>query len=285
MHVARSDSGVYEGSIEGLHERSRFQDSIGRDARIDALREELNTMLLQDASTLPPTLITPDAGLHSSANSPRIALAPRAPTVADVVNIGGIHAAVLRSEQQRRTAFHSASDGRRFGIYLPSATASEKNLALHRPGPSTPHVPQERAASLPPASSVVTAALEQRSPRQPQRCQRSSDEPTNDDPPPEYVAFDPYPFFDTERKLRRRSTIQIIETVCKDGLKATTGKVGKSVVKHVEDVGKLAKDVPTAFKEAQVKLSSKRAKGKIRWLEKRNYLSGQERLLTQALVG
>ncbi|KAK1918762.1 hypothetical protein P3342_010233 [Pyrenophora teres f. teres] len=86
-------------------------------------------------------------------------------------------------------------------------------------------------------------------------------------------------------ELRRRSTLEVLGTIRKEGLKATTGKVGKSVAKHVEDVGKIAKDVPLAVKEAQVKLSSKRAKSKIRWLEKRNYLSCQERFLTQELVG
>lgn len=57
------------------------------------------------------------------------------------------------------------------------------------------------------------------------------------------------------------------------------------MVKHIEDASKIAKDVPTAFKEAQVKFNLKRAKDKIRWLEKHHYLSGQERLLTQELVG
>jgi hypothetical protein len=57
------------------------------------------------------------------------------------------------------------------------------------------------------------------------------------------------------------------------------------VVKHVEDVGKMAKDVPIALKEAQIKLNSKRAKDKIRWLERHNYLNGQERVLARELVG
>ncbi|KAF1836739.1 hypothetical protein BDW02DRAFT_566682 [Decorospora gaudefroyi] len=61
--------------------------------------------------------------------------------------------------------------------------------------------------------------------------------------------------------------------------------MGKHVVKHMEDVGKLAKDMPTAVKGMQVKLNSKRAKSKMRWLEKRNYLSGQDRLLTRELWG
>ncbi|KAI4942062.1 hypothetical protein J4E91_010260 [Alternaria rosae] len=147
------------------------------------------------------------------------------------------------------------------------------------------HDLHERTASLPLASSAAAAVLERGVPRQPQTSPHRFDDVTNHGPPPKYVAFDPYPFFGVEPRTRRRSTIQVIETVCKDGFKATTGKVGKSFVKHVEDVGKIAKDVPSALKGAQVRLSSKRAKGKLRWLEKRNYLSGQERLLTQALVG
>ncbi|CAN9207893.1 unnamed protein product [Alternaria alternata] len=146
-HVTRSERRVYE---------------VERNTWADALREELNTLTLQNAPTLPPARVAPDTALPRTTNSSRIELAPEVSTA----NRGGTYAAV-------------------FG----------------------------------------------------------------------------------------------------DGFKATTGKVGKSVVKHIEDVSKIAKDVPTAFKEAQMKLSLKRAKDKIRWLEKHNYLSGQERLLTQELVG
>lgn len=259
--------------------------SIGRHARVDALREELHALVLQDATTLPPGPISSDTALPSSAESPRIQPSPQARILADVADIRGIHTAVLESESRRRVAHSSVSDARRFGFYLPSATASENNLALHRPGPFKLHDMHERTASLPLASSAATATLEQRVPYRLQTSPHLDDDVNNHDPPPKYLAFDPYPFFGVEPRTRRRSTIQVIETVCKDGFKATTGKVGKSVVKHVEDVGKIAKDVPYAFKEAQARLSSKRAEGKIRWLEKRNYLSGQERLLTQALVG
>lgn len=261
-------------------------NSIGRNARVDALRDELHAMTLHDATTLPPGPISPDTALPSSPESPSIQPSPQARTLAAIADIPEIHTAVLESGPRRRSAHSSGvSDARRFGLYLPSATASENNLALHRPGPFMLHGLHQRTTSLPLASSAAAAALEHGAPCRPQTSPHRYDDVTNHDPPPKYVAFDPYPFFGVEPRTRRRSTIQVIETVCKDGFKATTGKVGKSVVKHVEDVGKIAKDVPSALKGAQVKLSSKRAKGKLRWLEKRNYLSGQERLLTQALVG
>jgi hypothetical protein len=284
-HGIRSDSATYNRSVEEPHDRNRFHDTIGRNARVDALREELYHMALHDATTLPPAPNTFDMALPSSADSSRFYTAPQAPTIVHVASMGGIHAAALGSRQQRRLALHSISDERRFGIYLPSATASENNLVLRRAEPFTLHNLQERAASLPPASLAAASTLQQRVWSRPRTSPHLFDNATDDDPPPEYVAFDPYPFFSSQPKPRRRSTLQLIETVYKDGIKATTGKVGKSVVKHVEDVGKMAKDVPHAFKEAQVKLSSRRARGKIRWLEKRNYLSGQERLLTQALLG
>jgi hypothetical protein len=264
-HVTRPEIRVYE---------------VERNTRVDALREELNTLTLQNAPTLSPARVAPDTALPRTTNSSRIELAPEVSTE----NRGGTYAAVFGSGPQTRMTGHSVSDDRRFGIYLPSATASENNLALHRLAASTLHVLEGRAASLPPTSPMTVAALEQRT-RRPRRSTRRYKHPTNHDPPPEYVAFDPYPFFDAKPKPRRRSTIEIIETCCRDGFKATTGKVGKSVVKHIEDASKIAKDVPTAFKEAQVKLSLKRAKDKIRWLEKHHYLSGQERLLTQELVG
>ncbi|CAN9207782.1 unnamed protein product [Alternaria alternata] len=257
-HVTRSERRVYE---------------VERNTWADALREELNTLTLQNAPTLPPARVAPDTALPRTTNSSRIELAPEVSTA----NRGGTYAAVFGFGPQTRMTSHSVSDDRRFGIYLPSATTSENNLALHRLAASTLHVLEGRAASLPPTSLMTVAALEQRT--------RRYKHPPNHDPPPEYVAFDPYPFFDAKPKPRRRSTIEIIETCCRDGFKATTGKVGKSVVKHIEDVSKIAKDVLTAFKEAQMKLSLKRAKDKIRWLEKHNYLSGQERLLTQELVG
>ncbi|RYN43331.1 hypothetical protein AA0113_g2707 [Alternaria arborescens] len=264
-HIIRSETRVYE---------------VERNTWVDALREELNTLTLQNAPTLPPARVAPDTALPRTTNPSRIELAPKVSTA----NRGGIYAAVFGSGPQTRMTGHSVSDDRRFGIYLPSATASENNLALHRLAASTLHVSEGRAASLPPTSPMTVAALDQRT-RRPRRSTRRYKHPPNHDPPPEYVAFDPYPFFDANPKPRRRSTIEIIETCCRDGFKATTGKVGKSVVKHIEDASKIAKDVPTAFKEAQVKFNLKRAKDKIRWLEKHHYLSGQERLLTQELVG
>ncbi|KAH8640700.1 hypothetical protein IG631_03641 [Alternaria alternata] len=234
-HVTRPERRVYE---------------VERNTRVDALREELNTLTLQNAPTLSPARVAPDTALPRTTNSSRIELAPEVSTE----NRGGTYAAVFGSGPQTRMTGHSVSDDRRFGIYLPSATASENNLALHRLAASTLHVLEGRAASLPPTSPMTVAALEQRT-RRLRRSTRRYKHPTNHDPPPG------------------------------DGFKATTGKVGKSVVKHIEDASKIAKDVPTAFKEAQVKLSLKRAKDKIRWLEKHHYLSGQERLLTQELVG
>ncbi|KAG9193098.1 hypothetical protein G6011_03133 [Alternaria panax] len=241
-------------------------------------------MALQDASTLPPAPIALDTALARSTGPSRTPLASEA--VADIRNVGGTYPAVLGPGPgpQTRMAVHGVSDDRRFGIYLPSATASENNLALHRLAASTLHVLEERAASLPPASPTAAAAAQEQRTRRPRRRSCRPEYPINHDPPPEYVAFDPHPCLDAGPRPRRRSTVEFIQSFRKVGFKATTGKVGKSVVKHVEDVGKIAKDLPTALKEAQVKLSSKRAKDKIRWLEKRNYLSGQERILTQELV-
>jgi hypothetical protein len=117
--------------------------------------------------------------------------------------------------------------------------------------------------------------------RRPRRPTLRPENLTSDDPPPIYAAFDPNPFFNREPKKR----CGVLKTIRNDGLKVTTERVGRSVVRHVEDVGKIAKDVPTAVKDAQVKLNTKRAKSKIRWLEKNHFLSGQDRFLTRELIG
>jgi hypothetical protein len=51
------------------------------------------------------------------------------------------------------------------------------------------------------------------------------------------------------------------------------------------DMSKLAKDLPAAVKDAQAKVKAKRAKGKMRWLERHNFLSAQDRLLSEELRG
>ncbi|KAF1944421.1 hypothetical protein EJ02DRAFT_420489 [Clathrospora elynae] len=192
---------------------------------------------------------------------------------------------VLRRELQRSSAIRRVNDARRHAIYLQDAA----DYAL---------VQQQCAMVNSCVQDLATTQVSPASPEQvrmrvPRRTRRATHRPENAnsvDPPPNYSPYDPHPFFDraeTESmpKHRRRSTIEMIETVCKDGLKVTTEKVGKSLAKGVGGAGKMAKDMPTMVKEVQVKLKVKRAKGKIRWLEKHKYLSRQERFLTQEITG
>ncbi|RMZ72498.1 hypothetical protein GMOD_00007492 [Pyrenophora seminiperda CCB06] len=178
-----------------------------------------------------------------------------------------------------RVAMQSISDERRFAIYFSPTNASDYELTPLHCGTTEPP-PSFWACDA--GTPVSTSELRT---NQPYRATHRPEDVISNDPPPQYTSLDPYPILGDRPRLQRRSTIEFLGAIRKDGFKATTGKVGKSVVRHVEDVGKIAKDVPLAVKEAQVKLSSRRAKSKIRWLEKRNYLSCQDRYLTRELVG
>ncbi|KAL6710260.1 hypothetical protein ACN47E_009206 [Coniothyrium glycines] len=152
-------------------------------------------------------------------------------------------------------------DTRRYGVYL-----GDYDLM--------PHEPEQRHSVLRVDSvDPVCAAA-----RRPTSCQRSRQprvrRPRQDtyrpddehafDPPPQYSALDPHSF--TGRRRRH-------------------GKISLNIVKGMEDMGKMALDLPATVKGAQEKVQVRRAKGKIRWLERHDFLSAQERLLGEELRG
>jgi hypothetical protein len=121
---------------------------------------------------------------------------------------------------------------------------------------------------------------------------------TSDDQPPPYKARDPNPLLPgayvdegqtgriTQRIRFHNSTIvQAFKEARRDGPKATAKMVGRSVVKCVESLGRAAKDMPEVLKGVQQQNRVKRAKSKIVWLEKHDFMSRQDRLLTQELTG
>lgn len=268
----------YDGAPRDIPTTNSVLSVIREVRRLEALRDDLGTSIPQPTSTLSSPFIAPHSVRPSSATSSRTQItipvleAAHIPSDAEVEPFTRVFGAA-----SSRAAAQSISDERRFAVYL-SPNASDYELTPLRCGTAEP--PSFWECDTSPAVS----ASESRT-NQPQQCTHRPEDAVSDDPPPRYTSLDPHPILGDQPKLRRRSTIEFLGAIRKEGLKATTGKVGKSVVKHVEDVGKIAKDVPSAVKEAQVKLSSKRAKSKIRWLEKHNYLSCQDRFLTRELVG
>jgi hypothetical protein len=57
------------------------------------------------------------------------------------------------------------------------------------------------------------------------------------------------------------------------------------MLKHIEDIGQTAKDMPKVIKDVRQKNRVKRAKKKFSWLEKYNFMSAQDRMLTHELRG
>jgi hypothetical protein len=276
-HASEVDMGRYASSTEALHTTSSDVSSI---SLLEPLRNDLPTSMPRSVSpqyTPASSTTSSNRGSSYSRSSSQINLRFPTPTLAELTEaLDGLSYATLSSaEHYRRTNSHIPPE-RRHGTIYPDGVI----LSTGYPGAYIPSNPTCGIAIIPPIYPENT----------PERCrarrvQRSAtyrpENYTSDDPPPGYAALDPYPYLNVE-PTNRHSVIRTIRT---DGLKVTTGKVGRSVVKHVEDVGKIARDVPTAVKGAQVKLKTKRAKDKIRWLEKNHYLSGQDRFLTRALTG
>lgn len=121
---------------------------------------------------------------------------------------------------------------------------------------------------------------------------------TSDDQPPPYKARDPNPLLPnahvdegqtdhiTQRiRLHNSTIVQAFKEARRDGPKVTAKKVGRSVVKCVGSLGRAAKDMPKVMKGVQQQSRVKRAKSKIVWLEKHDFMSRQDRLLTRELTG
>ncbi|EOA87105.1 uncharacterized protein SETTUDRAFT_31412 [Exserohilum turcica Et28A] len=181
--------------------------------------------------------------------------------------------ALLNRATGRETNPPDASiDGRRFAVYFATPAVSQCDSIYRISDAPILHNSHEHTASLyyPPRPTSRPPHL-----HRPTSLPESSE---SDDLPPQYAASDPYPFFDTEFGSRRRSTTRILDTVRVDGFRATTGRVGRSMLHMVTDV-------PSAVQAARARMNSRRARAKIRWLEQRNYLSGQDRALTQELIG
>jgi hypothetical protein len=92
---------------------------------------------------------------------------------------------------------------------------------------------------------------------------------TNNDPPPAYEQVDP------NQDVRRQDRIMVRAL---QAPKATTAKACRSVVRWVEDVPQIMKDV-------QQQNRIRRARIKMLWLENHNFMSSQERLLKHELRG
>jgi hypothetical protein len=277
-HGPEGDKGRYGSSTEAVRTTSRVTSSI---SLLEPLRNNLPTSIPQNISPqyTPPASNTSLSNRGSySANSSQIDLRFPTPTLAELTEaLDGLTYATLSSSEHYRRANNShIPPERRHGAIYPDGVI----LSTGYPGAYIPSNPTCGIAIIPPI--YPENAPERRRARRVRRPATYRPENyTSDDPPPGYAALDPYPYLNAEPTHRR----SVIKTIRTDGLKVTTGKVGRSVAKHVEDVGKIAKDVPTAVKGAQVKLKTKRAKHKIRWLEKNHYLSGQDRFLTRALTG
>jgi len=247
--------------------------------RLETLRDDRSTSTSQPTSTLSLAPITTHEVRPSLSPSSRAHITIPALRAAHIVNDVDVEPfTTVFGATPSRVAAQSISDERRFAVYFSPTNASDYELTPLRYSMTEP--PSFWECNTSPAVSASEART-----NQPDRATHRPEDTISEDPPPRYASLDPHPTLGSQPKLRRRSTVEFLGAIRKEGLKATTGKVGKSVVKHVEDVGKIAKDVPLAVREAQMKLSSKRAKSKIRWLEKRNYLSCQDRFLTQELVG
>jgi len=247
--------------------------------RLEALRDDRSTSTSPPASTLPLASITTHEVQPSLSPSSRAHITIPALRAAHIVNDVEVEPfTTVFGATPSRVAAQSFSDERRFAVYFSPTNASDYELTPLRYSMAEP--PPFWECSTSPEVSASEART-----NQPDRATHRPEDAISEDPPPRYTSLDPHPTLGSQPSLRRRSTMEFLGAIRKEGLKATTGKMGKSVAKHVEDVGKIAKDVPLAVRDAQMKLSSKRAKSKIRWLEKRNYLSGQDRFLTRELVG
>ncbi|CAE7199396.1 hypothetical protein PTNB73_06267 [Pyrenophora teres f. teres] len=266
----------YDNELREMPTTNSVLGAIRGVRRLEALHDDLSTPTSQPTSTLSVASITThpvrppssaSSRAHNTIPASRAVHIANDPQVEPFTTVFG--AVPSRADLQ---------DERRFAVYFSPTNASDYELTPLRCGTVEPPSFWEYDTS--PAVSASEARM-----NEPHQITHRPEDVFSDDPPPRYTSLDPHPSLGNQPRLRRRSTLEVLGTIRKEGLKATTGKVGKSVAKHVEDVGKIAKDVPLAVKEAQVKLSSKRAKSKIRWLEKRNYLSCQERFLTQELVG
>jgi hypothetical protein len=106
---------------------------------------------------------------------------------------------------------------------------------------------------------------------------------TSNDPPPPYQVVDPKHNL-TERIRSQDSVVaRAFKQVRRDGPKVTMERIGKNMVKHVGDICQTVKDIPQIIKDARQQNRAKRAKKKLFWLEKHNFMSAPDRILTHEL--
>jgi hypothetical protein len=231
---------------------------------------------------VPPQYTPPSSSTSSSSrgssysySSSQIDLRFPTPTLAELTDAldGLTHTSIPGSEHHRRTNNLHIPPERRHGAIYPDGV-------IFSTGYSNAYSNSTCGIAVIPPVYPNNAPERRRARRVRRPATHRPENYASDDPPPGYAALDPYPYLNAESTHR----LSVITTIRNDGLKVTTGKMRRSVVRHVEDVGKIAKNVPAAVKDAQVKLKTKRAKDKIRWLEKNEYLSGQDRFLTRALT-
>ena len=276
-HTTEVDMVRCVSSTEELPTTRRIVDSLSSICLLEPFRNDRPTSNPPPSPTLytPPSSTSSNHGSTHSASSSLIDVRFPTPTLAELTDAldGLTYTSVSSSEFYRRTTALSIPVERRHAAFYPNGvTFPARITGTHA----------YSASDLTCDGTVLPSAVPARQrARRPRRPTLRPENLTSDDPPPTYAAFDPHPFFKTGPKNRRG----VLKTIRNDGLKVTTERVGRRVIRHVEDVGKIAKDLSTAVKGAQVKLNTKRAKSKIRWLEKNDFLSGQDRFLTRELVG
>jgi hypothetical protein len=148
-------------------------------------------------------------------------------------------------------------------------------LSHQSPPTSQPSRPNSHAAPRPNPHS--TPCL-RRLPRLPTRRAETA---TSNDPPPPYQIVDPHHPPTSRIRFHDSVIVRAFKQVRRDGAKVTSERIGKSMVKHIEDMGQTAKDLPKVIKDARQNNRVKRAKTKLFWLEKHNFMSGQDRILME----
>ncbi|KAH7395106.1 hypothetical protein DE146DRAFT_633461 [Phaeosphaeria sp. MPI-PUGE-AT-0046c] len=118
----------------------------------------------------------------------------------------------------------------------------------------------------------------------------------NPDPPPPYYASEARRAHRVPRAVARPrhgryhvvrdeppNTAHAVRRVRHEGAKTMIKRIGRSLVSCFAGVGKTTRDIPRVARDMQQHYRVKRAKGKIAWLEKYDFMSAQDRLLTQDL--
>lgn len=152
------------------------------------------------------------------------------------------------SIQEAHSIASVRQDTRRYAVYLPNYDFLDHAPPSHYP------VREGPIMSAPaPAISYQTFPCDLQPPsRRSRQLVHESENIYDADPPPQYSAADPYP-------IRQGRMIE------------------SRITKEVDEIGQMPKESPDSIKDAQAKNTVRRARGKMQWLEKYNFLSAQNR--------